>query len=68
MCKIDRVIKRCNSLIEELYYTGSNLSNQDYYNLSQRIERMLKYLSDELKHSKIAQSRKEQIETLLYIY
>lgn len=68
MGKIDRVINRCNSLIEELYYTGSTLTNQQYYDLSQRVERMLKYLTDELKHSKIAQSRKDKIETLLYIY
>lgn len=68
MCKIDRVIKRCNSLIEELYYTGLEMSKNEYYNKSQKVERMLQYLREELKVSIIAKDRKDKIETLLYIW
>ena len=68
MCKIDRVIKRCNSLIEEIYYTGSDMTKNEYYNKSQKVERMLQYLREELKVSIIAKDRKDKIETLLYIW
>lgn len=68
MCKIDRVINRCNSLIEELYYTGSDIPKNEYYNKSQKVERMLQYLREELKVSSIANDRKDKIETLLYIW
>lgn len=68
MCKIDRVISRCNSLIEELYYTGREITSNEYYVKSQKVERMLQYLREELKVSPLARKRKDKIETLIYIW
>lgn len=68
MSKIERRIQTLESLIDEWYYMGNELNNEEYFNLTNKIERIFKYMGEELKHSQKAKEQYDKLLTLSFVY
>lgn len=68
MKKFERRIENLERLIDEWYYTGDEMIHEEYFELTTKIERIFKYMGQELKHSEIAKSYYDKLLTLSYVY
>lgn len=68
MNKFERRLNKLESLIDEWYYASSEMDNEEYFELTNKIERIFKYMGEELKHSEIANQNYDKLLTLSCVY
>lgn len=68
MNKFERRLSKLESLIDEWYYASSELDNEEYFELTTKIERIFKWMGEELKHSQIAKQHYDKLLTLSCVY
>lgn len=68
MNKIERRINHLENLIDQWYYTSDEMSHKEYFEITTKIERIFKYMGQELKHSNLTRKYYDRLLTLSYVY